>query len=349
MIPKYLAEFGLVMCTSGVWVLQQEQLDDLADIDAHIYLVCRHPRVSIDPNSFSVSKTKMSVAFHRHRPGGFERFVVEIVNVFQTINVKLVSSYPHTTFRLESIDGRVIGGKAALVAAQMQLFPFDPEVLYVGQSFGAAGERNVVDRLKTHPTLQRIYAAAQLEAPDQETWLVLARFDENQLTVINGALPSQMSRQQNEDHIRQVLENPVTEKQKIAFTEAALIRYFQPRYNEKYREKFPSPEHLTYRECYALDLNLVAAEIQTFDIPMRLWSDAVRPSLFHIASFPLHSAVERRALFDFVGPHLKSQRPVWRIRKSRRTGYDLGTEKGIKVGHAYTKAEARASIRIRRR
>jgi len=101
-------------------------------------------------------------------------------------------------------------------------------------------------------------------------------------------------------HIEKVIANPITEQHQINFTEAALIRYFQPEYNVIYRDSFPSPAHATYSQCYDLDLNMVVAEINTEDIFLCLFSRTVPPRGAHFAEFALHNKEDRKAMFDLL-------------------------------------------------
>ena len=95
-----------------------------------------------------------------------------------------------------------------------------------------------------------------------------------------------------------VLTTPITEKQRIGFTEAALIKYFLPEFNDKFKKNFPSRKDGTYTECYDLDLNAVVVELDTSDIKSHLWTSTVDANPFHHAYFPLHSEESRKAIFD---------------------------------------------------
>jgi hypothetical protein len=177
----------------------------------------------------------------------------------------------------------------------------DLEVLYVGQAFGENGQRLATDRLTSHSTLQQIYADAQYKSPDKEIWIVLWAFQSLLITEIKG-LPQKMkaSPEDEDKHIEKVTSGHITEQQEINFTEAALIRYFQPKYNTNFKDSFPHPSHTSYRDCYDLDLNMVVVELHTMKIRARLWSDAVEPKWIHFARFPLHSRAERKSMFDFL-------------------------------------------------
>jgi hypothetical protein len=133
-----------------------------------------------------------------------------------------------------------------------------------------------------------------------EIWLVLFRFEEMLLVTFDGRSKSYgTSDEQDLAHMQSVLGTPVTEAQRINYTEAALIRYFRPPYNTEYKNSFPSPAHASYAECYDLDLNAVTVEIDSRQIRCRLWSEAVEPTWIHLPRFELHSKEERQSMFDF--------------------------------------------------
>jgi hypothetical protein len=104
--------------------------------------------------------------------------------------------------------------------------------------------------------------------------------------------------EEDKAHIRRVLNEPLTEQQMINFTEAALIKYFQPEYNKLFKDSFPNPAHSTYSECYDIDLNTVSVEFNTEALHFQLWSAAVEPRWTHLATFPLHSREERMYMFQ---------------------------------------------------
>jgi hypothetical protein len=91
----------------------------------------------------------------------------------------------------------------------------------------------------------------------------------------------------------------INEQQKINFTEAALIRYFEPPYNKVYKDSFPNPAHVTYTECYDLDVNAVCIELQTFEkANFCLYSEKARAAPWHMQNFPLHSPQDRKSMFE---------------------------------------------------
>ena len=81
-----------------------------------------------------------------------------------------------------------------------------------------------------------------------------------------------------------IIDNPLKKGQQISLAEAALIRYFQPKYNTIYKKKFPSRELKVLSQCYEYDFSALAVEINTDELRLSLYSDTVRPAMHHIAN-----------------------------------------------------------------
>ena len=101
-------------------------------------------------------------------------------------------------------------------------------------------------------------------------------------------------------HSAAMMNDPVDERQRVCFGEAALIRYFQPEYNTIFKKTFPSPAHDSYSQCYDVDLNAVSVELSFESFPFSIFSQAVVRSRRHFAQFPLHSPELRKSMFDVV-------------------------------------------------
>ena len=215
----------------------------------------------------------------------------------------MISKYPYTEYAIQNEYGEVIAnGKVALLIANFsrEYWQYmDLEVLYIGQSFGSDGDRTASERLKNHSTLQGIYAEAIRESPDQDIWLILSTFTEYLLCSFDGRTDKYGTTvKEDSEHMEKTLKNNISQQQKINFTEAALIKYFQPPYNKIYKDSFPNPMHSSYSECYNIDLNMVAVEFQTEELGLKIYSEAVKPEWIHFCNFPPHSREERRYMFD---------------------------------------------------
>lgn len=307
---KFMSEFAVNMVGGPAALIQQEDLDSsevenmFSENPCHIYMICRRPRMYIEPQdtNFTYDKFEGNVTILDG-----PRLIKEPFSMLtnDSDGFKYVSDYPYNSFVIHDEDGaiKLVGKTASLVCRlgyeiQKHLVY---EVLYVGQSYGSDGNRVAPDRLASHSTLQRIYADAQSRTPDKEIWIILWSFSPLLITSIDGRSKEfEMSNDEDSEHIDQVLSTEITEEQKINFTEAALIKYFQPEYNTIYKDSFPTPIHSSYSECYDLDINSIIVEIDTSYLYCKLWSRAVKSDFHHIVSYPLHSREEREAMFDFV-------------------------------------------------
>jgi len=303
---KYISEFGLNMVNGYRLLLQQEHLDrvDQIGIEPHIYIVTRRPRITLDPKSVNFTDDKVTGYFQKQIKDKLIPIPFETQNFLGTSNVLLKCEYPYTEYAISDENNNVISnGKCALLLATLSpkfWEHLDLEVLYVGQSYGKDGKRTASERLQSHSTLQGIYAEAIKTSPDQDIWLILSTFEPLLLGSFDGRSKNYATTmEEDSEHIHEVINTDISEQQQINFTEAPLIRYFQPSYNKIYKDSFPNPAHSTYSECYDVDLNMVCVEVQTEDLGVRLWSEAVKPQWVHFCSFPLHSREDRVYMFEF--------------------------------------------------
>jgi hypothetical protein len=304
---KYLSEFGLHVCSDFTVLLQQDKLSQLKNLpaDPHIYIIGRRPRITIVPESVRFLPNAFEAVFRKQVRDQWVDIHVQASTEVGRTDLTLRSSYPFTEFAIVDEAGVVqADGKSALLlglTGPEYWEHLDLEVLYVGQSFGSDGDRSAVERLQAHSTLQGIYAEALRNCPDQEVWLLLLTFKRLMIASFDGISKEYQTTAEEDDahHARFFAQQP-TLQQEVNFTEAGLIRYFQPAYNVKYRDTFPNPAHSTYEQCYDIDLNSLSVEVQTEDLMLRLWSHAVEPDWYHIATFPLHNEEERRFMFELL-------------------------------------------------
>ena len=310
-VRKFISEFAVNMVGGRHALLQQDDLDSEEvrayfneDHPCHIYMVCRRPRVTILPGDvkFTASTFEGSVTVQE---GESTRKEVFSVRWPDATGLVFDSKYPYNIFGIITPDDNTsISGKVALLAPSLgDQFAkhLRAEVLYVGQSYGKEGQRTAPGRLRSHSTLQEIYAKAIAQTPDKEIWLWLWSFSPILLTSFDPTCSEYgTSIQEDDEHIERALRAGITEQQRINFTEAALIRHFRPEYNVHFAESFPNPAHKTYSECYDLDINSVAVELDTEESHCQLWSDTVSARWTHDIFYLLHSKAQRRGMFDFA-------------------------------------------------
>ena len=334
-VRKYITEFALGMRLSNVYLLQQDQLQMLKNFEefqsapSHIYIIARQPKISIEPESFYLDSKFYSLKFNIQKQNSYTHQIFKSPISSEIVNLQLDCPYPHTEYIFKEKEGNIVAhGKAALLLLQnistlkeinlykqkfqkindlQNLLSF--EVLYVGQSYGEDGSRNALDRLQDHQTLQKIYFESNKKNPDKDIWIVLCSFEKSVITTID---PTQnnygVSIEESDRHLFSVCNKVmnddagITEKQSINFTEAALIRYFQPEYNEKFKNNFPDYSHSSYSECYDLDINSVIIELSTDleRMQFKLHSLKIPPDFNHLIHFSLHSKDERKSMFELA-------------------------------------------------
>ncbi|MCL6365255.1 hypothetical protein EXT60_13510 [Pectobacterium carotovorum subsp. carotovorum] len=173
------------------------------------------------------------------------------------------------------------------------------EVLYVGQALGNLGDKNAIDRLKKHATLQKILSQTHYDYPDKEIVIFMYEFKhDSMISSMDGRASDADQSDKNEERLFNAIENPPSKKQKIGLIEAGLIRYFQPHYNEVYKIKFPSTKHKVLTSCYNLDISGFSVELSLEDLNSFLYSNAVSSSDHHIAQIDLFSSINRSSFFS---------------------------------------------------
>ena len=279
---KYVSEFALNMIGTHRSLLQQKDLQWFIDsgieeeYPSHIYMITRHPRICIDDKSVKVSKDIIEMCFKIQRQDTFEFQKYKFHNEFGTDEIEFQCPYPHSEFIFYTKQHeKIFYGKSALLWAFIKN-DFKLEVLYIGQSYGKQGERTAPNRLLCHSTLQSIYADSICSHPDKEIWIILWHFEPLTICSFDGRHKVyEATFEQDKEHMYTVLNKLITEQQMINFTEAALIKYFKPFYNDKFKYNFPNQAHKTYAECYDIDLNAVIVELQTDEVFCKLWSEGV--------------------------------------------------------------------------
>ena len=289
---------------SGGTMIKEHQ--DVVD-NSHIYIICHRPIVSFSTDSFKYENNSI-IGHVNYKVDGKSKeipFCHEFPLLDGAIGVK-ITDYPHreiSTYDNNGKELRFLPATALSMGLGMHLSKpelSNLEVLYIGQSFGD-GTRNTFDRLKSHSTLQKILAQAQYNLPDSEVFIlsfeylpyrVLSSFDGKSKNVINDY--------RDIGRFRSIMNNPLTEHQQICLIEAGLIRYFQPYYNEIYKENFPHKNHKILKSCYDLDFSGLVVEIDTEELRLPLYSKTVPPKEHHICKVDILDPSERWGFFNYA-------------------------------------------------
>ena len=308
---KYVTELALGFFSKGVVLLhpkdirtidqQSPQATELAE-DCHIYLIVKRPRLSYLPNSLVIGDEKTVGRFKYAKNGVVKEAEFSLQGKPDADSVE-ISSYPHTKLSLVR-GGETVFTIPAHLMSMMCDYISEPEVrdlevVYVGMSY-ADGKRSAKDRLLSHSTLQQVLADLNQDFPDMEVLIIMVQYEPPQVLIsIDGrdkSLDPNRDRDVVSDLKRQ--QTMVTKDLQIALIEAALIKYFEPCYNDKYKKRFPQPTQKILQEVYDIDFGALITEINTEVIKGRLFSKVRSAGYHHIASYDLHDPSERRSFFN---------------------------------------------------
>lgn len=313
---KYLSEFAVniysarwIMTTADQLMSGGEMPADELEISkrCHIYLICKTPIISFSKDSFKYEDGYISgnVVYSIE---GEERkipFSQEFPLLGGVTKVEL-SKYPHREIHALNDKNEVIRYLPASVISMGHGIHLnnselsDLEVLYIGQAFGD-GTRSAHDRLKSHSTLQKILADAQYNYPEDIVTVLTFEFVPYRIIhQMDGITKAQITDDRDKDRFISILDNHLTDRQEVCFVEAALIRYFQPHYNEIYKESFPRQSHKILESCYKLDFSALIIEINTEGLRISLFSKAAKPSGHHISKFDLVAHEDRWGFFHLT-------------------------------------------------
>lgn len=283
--------------------------DGAADVskNCHIYLICERPAFSFEKSSFAYEGGKLTGNLI-HKIEGVEHktpFEHEFPLLDDAIDLRL-SNYPHREVQTLNARGECVRYLPASAISFSQR-PQDPnhlfrklKVLYVGQSFGG-GNRTAIDRLRSHSTLQKILAEASYDAPDSEIMVLMIEYEPYRvISSMDGRAKEAIRDERDQKRFVSILDHPLKKGQQISLAEAALIRYFQPKYNTIYKKKFPSRELKVLAQCYTYDFSALVVEINTDERGLALYSDTVQPSMHHIANIDLVDHEARAGFFHMA-------------------------------------------------
>jgi len=312
---RYLSEVAISLCSADAGMLPPDQLHADARVTpeqeailrvCHIYLICRRPALSIDPESFSVDAGLAQGYLTYSVRGKKAKTAFKFAPDLRGTSRVVVDGYPHKRLLLVGPNGqwnRCFPASFLPVVADLENDDIRAfEVAYVGQAYGD-GSRSAIDRLRSHSTLQRILAEAASRAPDDEVMLFLFSYPPCQLiSSIDAISGAEIQGEVDQDHWVATHSNPPSEQMEVALAEAGLIRYFEPEYNEKYKESFPHEGLKLLEQCYRLDFAALIVEVDTEDLNAPIYSARVSKGVHHIAQFDLHDASKRRSFFRILDP-----------------------------------------------
>ncbi|MDC8756660.1 hypothetical protein [Janthinobacterium fluminis] len=317
---KFVTEYGIGYQNSFTGTITAHQLLRGGEMDAaiedkiskcHIYAIAARPLPYFNSESLVHKDDVLSGEICYRIDGAehcvhFDQYRWEL----EDDAIKIDCKYPYREIRSLNVAGKEVTYLPAsyLASALMNHGLIEAndlancEVLYIGQALGVQGNRSALERLKSHSTFQKILALTNHDCPDKEIMIFMYQFDHEQmLTSIDGRAKDADDSDENENRLMNAMRNPPDKKQKIGMIEAALIRYFQPPYNEIFKIKFPSVKHKILKSCYALDITSLVVELDSTDLNCSLYSQSMPSKRYHIAKVDLVAMQDRHSFFSLTG------------------------------------------------
>lgn len=310
---KHITELALGFYSAGSLIVHPKDIKTIDQQspsvlafaeDCHIYLIVKRPRLAYVPGSLMVGGGKTVGKMKYTRRGVPVEFEFMLKGEPNAGSLE-ISDYPHSKMLFVRGGEIMFTAPAHLIAMicdeVSDLSVRDLDVQYVGMSY-ADGSRSAKDRLQRHSTLQQVLADLSQESPESETLLVLVRYEPPQAIISFDGRDKSLRLEDDRDAVSdlQRQQEEITEALQIALIEAGLIKYFQPLYNDKYKNRFPHPTHKILDKVYNIDFGALTVEINTESINARLFSETKSAGYHHIASFDLHDPSVRRSFFNLM-------------------------------------------------
>jgi hypothetical protein len=282
-------------------LLNQPSLNELSENgffeknDFHIYFVCSCPKVQIIPEKCNFIENIVHLYF---KIWNKDSYSIEELKLESDAKIEINSEYPYNMGTATHQNQGTLDFSSTLLYTTFADEKLDFEVLYIGQSFGKDGSRNVDKRLLSHSTLQKIYSEILINDPNKEIWLLLMSFDEPYQCILLNNRSKQLDYEKWVENRK--AGNAIPLNQRINYTEAALINYFKPEYNEKFKENFPDPNHTSYEACFEHKMDRICFELITQpELPINLYSKEIRSDYYHTGIYSLDDLKRKDILFDY--------------------------------------------------
>ena len=255
--------------------------------DCHIYIIGLLPKTDFEGASQKGNEMLCHI-----------RLAGELYDVpFELPNDWFVREEAGKWYISDGKGGRFFPSNAEIIAKFQHLAGVpDFDILYIGQAYGKSGERNALDRLKKHETLQKISLQGVPSGYNLNILMIKINDGNRTTTLFNPfAKDKTNSDQRITNGVNKLCDTD--DKERTTLYEASLIRYFEPKFNKEFKASFPSTNLKVLRDCYDKDFSAVVAEINFDDLPYNLRSSVQNSQSTVTAMHNLHLEENRRVFF----------------------------------------------------
>ena len=271
--------------------------------DSHIYLVCRRPAFSFDPDTFFWSENRVGGHLLCKANGVAKSFPFAFGIPLQDSEVTVELAPSCLEIRTLDAKGRCTRRLNAMGLSQhpdileTDRSVNDLEVLYVGNVF-SENKVPVFDRMARHEPLQRFLKSMQQALPDDDMIVYAFEYLPYELVALSGRLRHPGEEKGTEDaRFRSIRKFPLSEYQKICLAEAGLIHYFRPAWQKRGDDALPHPGQTAFKACETLDMAGLVLELSTVRSHFRLFTPHSALLPHHMTMIDLSDPDERKAFF----------------------------------------------------
>ncbi|WP_394549343.1 hypothetical protein [Priestia aryabhattai] len=254
MNTNYMPDYGLQTWAYHLSMSYPFDLDYLSPDDRryNIYVATLIPKLSIDEDSvqFFENYIRFDVIVGTGEHTSRETLDISIISddmpEFDHRKFEFTYEKPRKAMVFKGLEKGPVELNLLHVYREESKYYLDTEIVYIGQAFRENGQRLPAEELMSDPMLQKVEADILRDYPEKDLALLLLEFKSQLLEEIDS---------EDEDlvQLQEITKNPPLElnNQILDVTEAALINYFKPEYNEKFNIDFLSIEdhELQYRSA----------------------------------------------------------------------------------------------------
>jgi len=317
-VYDFSTESFFIMYLNIFQIIQEVDLQQYAQsqetfsskIPCNIYFILRRPKVTVDIESVKIKGSKVYFDTLIQDKSKFIPISIKLEFSKAKLPISFKCEYPYNLFTITDSDSHLLTAKPgtfldeSYTEKNLEIPLLDYEILYIGQAYGKNGERTAIERLMSHSTLQKIYSQSLSYNPDSDISILLTNFSQLDLLSVNGLAKSNPKNKEDDDkRAFEFFKNNGTlfsENQKINFTEAALIKYFQPKYNLEFKDSFPSKNHKSYSECYDLNIKSMAIELDTSESQRKIYTETSGKKTRHYMDFSFDTREDRFNLLNMI-------------------------------------------------
>ncbi|EMC7873023.1 hypothetical protein ABH305_10135 [Acinetobacter pittii] len=320
MNKSYMSNFGLEFLTDKFFFasahsLDQELTEEMKEIirNSHIYCIVDSPRVMIDPQSFKYRIIENFLFFtlkikYRINEKIIEKtLITDIPYQLPEGVVKVeISDYPHIGINLLDSKNNITYNTTVYdLAYKFQIEDLiSMKVLYIGKAIGNNSNRNALDRLRNHSTFQKILADRNAYYPDRAVFIGMFKFHQvKQYTIIDAWDLSKIDDDDDLNRIFKANKAKISLEEQIAIIEMALIRYFEPEYNNKLKKDLPKQKSKILAICEKYDFSGIAINFCIDNIKLNglnyyFYTEKIQKNFEHLIRIELIDPEVRKGFFS---------------------------------------------------